>query len=193
MVAQAGSLVEARGLLEGVDIAVVDPGLPDGDGTVLISELREASPGCASLVLTASLDRAYLARAVEAGAAGVIHKSVPLDEIIDAVTRVRAGETLLSAGQIIELMGLADRERERSAASRSLAERLTPREREILQALGEGLDDREIATRLGVADATERNYVSNLLTKLDAHSRLQALVTAIRHGLVELGPGDRRA
>ena len=188
--AQAGSLAEARGLLEGVDVAIVDPGLPDGDGTVLISELREASPGCVVLIMTASLDRTRFAQAVEAGAAGMVHKSSSLQEIVDAVRRLCAEGTLLSTGQLIELMGLAANQRERAAAARSAAERLTPQEKEILQGLGQGLGNKEIARRLGVAVDTERNYMATLLTKLGAHTRLQALVTAIRYGLVDLHPKD---
>ncbi|WP_228282255.1 response regulator transcription factor [Rubrobacter tropicus] len=190
VVAQAGSLAEARGLLEGVDVAIVDPGLPDGDGTELISELREASPGCIALIMTASLDRTRFARAVEAGAAGMIHKASYLQEVIDAVRRARAEGTLLSTGQIIELMGLASSQRDRAAAARAAAERLTPQEKEILQGLGQGLGNKEIARRLGVAIDTERNYMATLLTKLGARTRLQALVIAIRHGLVDLHPKD---
>ena len=188
--AQAGSLAEARGLLEGVDVAIVDPGLPDGDGTVLISELREASPGCVVLIMTASLDRTRFAQAVEAGAAGMVHKSSSLQEIVDAVRRLCAEGTLLSTGQLIELMGLAANQRERAAEARSAAERLTPQEKEILQGLGQGLGNKEIARRLGVAVDTERNYMATLLTKLGAHTRLQALVIAIRYGLVDLHPKD---
>jgi DNA-binding NarL/FixJ family response regulator len=190
--AQAGSLAEARGLLEGVDAAIVDLGLPDGDGLVLIGELREANPDCMSLVLTASMDQVRFALAVDAGAAAVVNKFVSLDEIFAAVRRTCVGEALLSAGQIIELMGLAANQREREAAARSAAERLTPREKEILQGLGQGLNNNEIARRMGVAVDTERNYMATLMTKLGAHTRLQALVNASRHGLVDLGPKDRR-
>ena len=191
--AQAGSLAEARGLLEGVDVAIVDLGLPDGDGLALIGELREASPDCVSLVLTASMDQVRFALAVDAGAAAVVHKFVSLDEIVTAVRRMCTGEALLSAGQIIELMGLAASQREREAAARSASERLTPREKEILQGLGQGLNNKEIARRMGVAVDTERNYMATLMTKLGAHTRLQALVTASRHGLVDLGPKDGRS
>src|SRR5215210_3515652 len=96
VVAQAGSLAEARGVLADVDVAVVDLGLPDGSGLDLIGELRAVNPESAVLVLTASSDRAQFARAVEAGAAGVLHKSTPLHELVGAVRRLIAGEQLLT-------------------------------------------------------------------------------------------------
>ena len=119
----------------------------------------------------------------------MIHKSSPREEIVGAVRRMRDGETLMSVGEIIEWMGLADRAKERDAAARSLSGRLTPREREVLRALGDGLDNREISHRLGIALDTERNYVASLLNKLGAHTRLQALVIAIRHGLLDVNGG----
>jgi len=89
---QAGSLAEARKMLGGeVDVAIIDLGLPDGYGGELIKELREANPGAQALVLSATLDRSEIARAVEAGAAGVLHKSAEMDKVVEAVRRLKAG------------------------------------------------------------------------------------------------------
>ncbi len=88
VVAQAGSLTEARCVLEGADLAVVDLDLPDGDGTELLGELRSANPRGMVLVLTASSEREAHARAVEAGAAGVLHKSVRIGDVIEAARRL---------------------------------------------------------------------------------------------------------
>jgi DNA-binding NarL/FixJ family response regulator len=186
VVGQAGTLAEARRVMEDVkaDMAVVDLSLPDGEGVELIEELGEAAPGLATLVLTASVDRADHARAVEAGAAGVLHKSADVDEIIEAVRRLAAGETLLSHGEITDLLRIAVRYRERELRVRSAAERLTPREMEVLQALSEGLSNKEIANRMHISVETERSHMMNILTKLGARSRLQALVIAARHGIV---------
>ena len=192
VVGQAGSLAEARGMLEGIDLAILDPGLPDGDGITLISELREAntrrgdSSGCAVLVLTASLDRQLFVRAVEAGAEGFLHKSAGIGEIIDAVRRLCAGESLISAGEVSELLRLSDRQRKRDPATRVAVESLTPREKQVLRALADGLDNKGIARRLGITVETERNYLSSVFSKLGVHSRLQALVFALRHGIVEI-------
>jgi DNA-binding NarL/FixJ family response regulator len=91
VVAQAGTLAEARSTMDGsesADLGVIDLSLPDGAGTELISELRDANPEFAALVLTASLDRTEYARAVEAGAASVLHKSADVDDILDATRRL---------------------------------------------------------------------------------------------------------
>jgi DNA-binding NarL/FixJ family response regulator/signal transduction histidine kinase len=190
VVGQAGSLAKARKLLEGgaseADVAIVDLGLPDGYGGDLIKELRAVDPRAQALVLSGTLDRAEVARAVEAGAAGVLHKSAEMGEVVEAVRRVRAGERLLPLDEVVELIKFAGSQREQEhEALRSIAQ-LTPREEEVLQALAEGLDSKEIAERLGISATTERNHVASILAKLGAHSRLQALIFAARHGVVEI-------
>ena len=188
VVAQAGSLAEARQVMDGleVDLGVMDLSLPDGEGIELIKDLRESNPHFAALVLTASLDRAEHARAVESGAAGILHKSAGVDEIMDATRRLGEGETLLSQEELIALLRLAGQSREEEREARASIEQITPREKEVLQALGEGLSNKEIAARLHVSVDTERTHMMNILNKLGVHSRLQALLFAARHGLVEI-------
>lgn len=186
VVGQAGTLAEARGLLEGVDIAIVDLGLPDGSGVDLVRALHDASPNAQALILSASTDQQTIARAVEAGAAGVLHKSVGIAEIVDAVRRLAAGRQLLSTREIVALLEAAGRQRERDREVLAALTRLTPRELEVLQALADGLNDREIAQRLHIATETARTHMVNILRKLGVDSRLQALVFAIRHGVVDI-------
>ena len=190
VVAQAGSLAEARRVLEGVengaDLGVIDLSLPDGEGTDLIKDLREANEDFAALLLTASLDRTDHARAVEAGAAGVVHKSADVDEILDAARRISEGETLLSPEELVEMLRIASQNRDEEREARANIEQLTKREREVLQALSEGLSNKEIAQRLHMSVDTERTHMMNILNKLGVHSRLQALLFAARHGLVEI-------
>ncbi len=90
VVAQAGSLAEARGKLSGVDVAIIDRGLPDGDGIELISELREVSPGAAVLVMSATVEQAHPQEALEAGADGILDKIVAPEDAISAIRRVAA-------------------------------------------------------------------------------------------------------
>lgn len=188
VVAQAGSLAEARRMLKAkpIDVAIIDLALPDGYGGELVKDLRDANPDAMALVLSASLDYAETARAVESGAAGVLHKSVELDEVVDAVRRVRVGETLLSPEEAVQLLRFASSRREHEHESRQAIAQLTPREREVLQALAEGLDGPEIARRLRISIPTERNHVASILAKLGVHSRLQALVFALRHNVVSV-------
>jgi DNA-binding NarL/FixJ family response regulator len=193
VVGQAGSLAEARRLLEEeqqtVDVAVIDLGLPDGYGADLIKNLREAQPQAQALVLSAILDRAQIARAVEAGAAGVRGKMAHLAEVVDAVRRLTAGERLMPLQEVVELLRFAGEQREQREQeyeARQAIEKLTPREIEILQDLAEGLDSQEIAERLHISLRTEPNHTANILSKLEVHSQLQALVFALRHGVVDI-------
>jgi DNA-binding NarL/FixJ family response regulator len=187
VVGQAGSLAEARRLLADADVVVLDLGLPDGDGSVLIGEVRVVNPHAAVLVLTASANQLDLARAVEAGAAGTLNKAVMIDEIVDAVRRLSAGETLFSPRELLELLRLADERREQAREAQGALGRLTPREREVLQALAEGLTDKDMARRLHVSVETIRTHMVRILAKLGVDSRLQAVVFAAQHGAVKLG------
>jgi DNA-binding NarL/FixJ family response regulator len=186
VVGQAGSLAEARRFIEDVDVAVIDLGLPDGDGADLIDELRTVNPRAEALVLTASLDRADIARAVERGAAATFNKAAHLDEIVHAARRLAAGETLLPPDEVEELRRFATRRREQESLDRRAIESVTRREREVLEALAEGLDSRAIADRLCISVRTQRNHVANILAKLGVHSKLQALVFALRYDIVEV-------
>jgi DNA-binding NarL/FixJ family response regulator len=186
VVGQAASLSEARGKLEGIDVAVVDLGLPDGYRGDLIKELREANPQAQALVLSATLDRRETARAVEAGAAGVLSKTANLERVVDAVRRLRAGESLMSLEEIVELLRFASSKREEEYEAHQAIEKLTPREIEVLQALALGLVSEGIAQRLHIALRTERNHIASILAKVEVHSQLQALVFALRHDIVEI-------
>jgi DNA-binding NarL/FixJ family response regulator len=189
VVEQVGSVAGARALsrqtLDGVEVAIIDLALPDGDGLALIEGFA-SRPQMVTLVLSASLEPGRFARAVEAGAAGVMHKSTPIKDIVDAVRKLKAGEVLLSPGEVVEMLRLVSRERQEEMSERRAVEKLTPREREVLQALAEGLESRQIAEKLNVTVETERTHMVNILHKLGVHSRLQALVFAARYGVVEL-------
>jgi DNA-binding NarL/FixJ family response regulator len=190
VVAQAGSLAETRKLLEEeaelgvVDVAMVDLELPDGSGVDFIAELYEIRPKALALVLSAYSDRVLLARAIEAGASGVMHKSSPLEDIVEAVRRLFRGEQLLSQQEVIEAVRLVSRQRREEREAEHTIGRLTPREREVLQALAEGFSDKEIAERLYVGIGTVRTHITSILRKLGVRSRLQALAFAMRHGLI---------
>src|SRR3712207_6163892 len=188
VVAEAGSVAEARELskqcLQDVDIAVVDLALPDGNGVDVIEDLRRLNPNLTVLVLSATLDHNNIARAVDAGAGGVIAKLAGLDEFVQETRRLRAGAAMPRQKEVVEMLLATDLRRGQDHETR-LDARLTTRETEVLRALVEGLDSEEVAERLGITLEEERNHVVNILEKLGARSRLQALAIAARQGLVE--------
>jgi DNA-binding NarL/FixJ family response regulator len=183
---QAESLAEVKQSPADYDVAIVDLTLPDGSGIDLVRSLRAVNPNGSVVVLSASADHAARAMAVEAGAAGMLHKSAALADIIDVVRRLGHGEQLLGLEETIDLLRLAGQHRERDRAAHQVLALLTPREREVLQTLTDGLTDREIGEFLHISPETVRTHMVNILHKLDVESRLQALVFAVRHGAVTL-------
>ena len=187
VLSQAGSLSEARAKLPEsagmVDIALVDLHLPDGNGVEIVRDVRAANPEGQVIVLTADTDKRHHARAIEEGAVGIVSKSVQPVEIVDAIRRVHAGEAVQSVQEIVDLLRLAGDERERGRAVQATLAQLTSREREVLAALAEGLDNRAIAERLYISPDTARTHVVKVIAKLGVDSRLQAAIFAIRHGI----------
>jgi two-component system nitrate/nitrite response regulator NarL len=190
VVGEAGSLAEVRTLsgesLKDVDVAVVDLALQDGDSFGLIQHLALNKPQVITLVLSGSLEPERFARAIEAGATGVLDKVTPIKDIIEAIKHLKDGEALLSRAEVIEMLSLLSRERQQKREALWAIERLTSREKEILKTLAEGLENKQIAQKLNITVETERTHMVNILHKLGVHSRLQALVFAVRHGLVEI-------
>ena len=189
VVMEAGSLAEGRQAVGQVeaDVALVDLDLPDGSGVELIRDLRKMNPQAQAVLLTASGDRHLHAEAIAAGASGVLSKTVGSAEIIGAIRRLFAGEALLSPSEAMELFRLADRRRDAELSGHRIIEQLTPRERDLLLLLAEGLADAAIAERLSISPKTVRNQMVGLLAKLNVDSRLQALVVAVRYGIVTIG------
>jgi two-component system nitrate/nitrite response regulator NarL len=193
VVAQAGTLAEARRDLneretqEGIDAAVIDLALPDGNGVDLIGDLRSHNPDLTVLVLSATLSQANLAKVVEAGVDGVLDKLAGPGEIIGALRRVVAGAALPSQQEVVDALRSADQQRDLHSNAQMPVGRITLREGEVLRALAEGLDSEGIAERLGITVEEERAQVAGVLGKLGARTRLQALAVASRLGVVEIG------
>jgi len=193
VVAQAGTLAEARRGLDGrddtdrIEAAVIDLALPDGNGAELVGDLGGHNPSMTVLVLSATLSRANLTKAVQAGADGVLDKLAGVGEIVGELRRLSAGAALPSQQQVLEALLSIDQQHDPDSYERTGVERITPREREVLRALAEGLNSEEIAERLSMTAEEERTHVANVLTKLGARSRLQALAVVARLGIVEVG------
>jgi DNA-binding NarL/FixJ family response regulator len=183
-VAQAGSLAEARQVLEGVDVAVVDLALPGGNGADLIDDLHRYNPGVKVLVLSATLDQKNLVSAVEACAAGVLDKLADLDEIIGAVRRLEAGQAMPQQQKVVRVLRRLGERGDRDHETLTAVGELTSREQEVIRALAEGLDSEGVAERLGINVEEERSSVTSTFGKLGARSRLQALAVTARHGII---------
>jgi two-component system, NarL family, nitrate/nitrite response regulator NarL len=192
VVAQAGTLAEARRGLDGrdgtdrIEAAVIDLALPDGNGAELVGDLSGHNPDMTVLVLSATLSRENLTKAVQAGADGVLDKLAGVGEIVGELRRLSAGAALPSQQQVVEALLSIDQHHDPDSYERTALGSITPREREMLRALAEGLNSEEIAERLSMTAEEEHARVANVITKLGARSRLQALAVAARLGIVEV-------
>lgn len=158
------------------DVAVLDVRLPDGNGVDVCREVRSRLPELACLMLTSFADDDALFNAVMAGASGYVLKQIHGSDLIGAVRTVAAGQSLLDPQTTAAML---HRLREQATKKDPLAT-LSDRERHILELIGEGLTNRQIGERLFLAEKTVKNYVSNLLAKLNMQRRTQAAALASR-------------
>ena len=160
------------------DVVLLDLVMPEGDGIGAIRRLLEVAPGVRVLVLTSFADDAQIFAAIAAGAAGYLLKDVDPQALADGIRDVHAGRPALHASVAARLM-------RRSGSPRPTSDHLTPRERDVLRLVVEGLANKQIAQRLGIGEKTIKTHVSRVLAKLGVTDRTQAAVLAIREGLVD--------
>lgn len=158
-------------------VAVLDGRLPDGSGIDVCREMRSRNPEIAALILTSYDDDEALFSAIMAGAAGYLLKQIRGTDLVDAVRRVAAGQSLLDPSVTQRVL---ERLRAGTQEDQALAP-LTDQERHILEHIGEGMTNRQIAEVMFLAEKTVKNYVSSLLSKLGMQRRTQAAVFAARH------------
>ncbi|HSP03623.1 MAG TPA: response regulator transcription factor [Acidimicrobiales bacterium] len=175
---EAGTVEDAIGRIPGsnVDVAVLDVRLPDGTGIDIARAVRERDSTIQCLMLTSFDDEDALLNAILAGASGYLLKQVKGLDLIDAVRRVAAGQSLLDPA-VTERVLRAVRNREQRDER---LERLTPQEHRIVELLAEGRTNREIGADMFLAEKTVKNYVSNVLAKLGMSQRTEAAVWAAR-------------
>ncbi|MER7975353.1 response regulator transcription factor [Streptomyces sp. NPDC096080] len=183
VVGDAGTIAKAlaRGPALRPDVAVLDVRLPDGNGITVCRELRDRLPGLACLMLTSFDDDDALLDAIMAGAAGYVLKQIKGSDLVTAVRTVASGQSMLDPATTARLMNnLRGAETAPDPRGESL-DRLTPREREILALIGEGLTNSRIGKRLFLSEKTVKNHISRLLAKLGVERRVQAAVLASQH------------
>ena len=183
VVAEAGSVADGvrRAALVRPQVLLVDLQLPDGTGIELLSALREQLPSARAIVLTSFDDDDALAAALDAGAAAYLLKSVRGAEITDVIRAVAAGRVLLDERTVTR----------RKAGHDDPTESLTPSELRVIDLIGEGLSNREIAERLGVVEKTVKNHITSLLAKMGLQRRTQvaAWVASRKHAGWRAEPG----
>jgi DNA-binding NarL/FixJ family response regulator len=177
VVGEASNAAEALARIPAVlpDVAVLDVRVPDGNGIEVCRDVRSAY-GTQCLILTSYSDDEALFEAIMAGASGYVLKQVRGTELISAVKRVAAGESLLDpaiTGRVLQRL------REPAPVDERLHS-LTPQERRILHFIADGMTNRQIAGEMFLAEKTIKNYVSNLLAKLGMHRRTEAAVFATK-------------
>jgi len=177
VVAEAGSVDEAvvQATASKPDVAIVDVRLPDGNGVELCRTLRALPDGPRCLVLTAFDDEEALVGAIMAGASGYLLKQVRGHDLVNAVHEVAAGRSLLDPVTTARVL-----ERMRRAADSDELNILTERERKVLELIGEGMTNRQIAEQLFLAEKTVKNYVTSVLAKLGMERRTQAAAWVAR-------------
>ncbi|KAB1912141.1 response regulator transcription factor [Micromonospora sp. AMSO31t] len=178
VVGESGSAQEASRRIPAVrpDVAILDARLPDGNGIDVCRDIRAVDSSIKGLILTSYEDDEALFAAIMAGAAGYVLKQIRGTDLVDAVRRVAAGQSLLDPAITTRVL-----ERIRSGVEQPRElKSLTEQERRILEYVAEGLTNREIAGRMFLAEKTVKNYVSSVLAKLGLERRTQAAVLATR-------------
>lgn len=185
IVGTASTVAEAREVArDPLDVVLMDYRLPDGTGVDATRAIKARWPACRVVMLTAIDDDETLLESIQAGADGYLTKVQAIDDVVATVRAADAGATLLPRSVIMSIARRVAEARDRQA-ERTPAEPLTPREREVLRALTDGLSTPEICERLHITPNTLRTHVQNIMGKLHVHSKLEAVAFALRHRLVE--------
>ncbi|MEV2232121.1 response regulator transcription factor [Streptomyces phaeochromogenes] len=168
----------ARGPALRPDVAVLDVRLPDGDGITVCRELRSQMPELAVLMLTSFDDEEALLDAIMAGASGYVLKQIKGSDLVSAVRTVASGQSMLDPATTARLMASLRADPAGTPAVAPELASLSPRERDILALIGDGLTNREIGKKLYLSEKTVKNHISRLLAKLGVQRRVQAAVLA---------------
>jgi DNA-binding NarL/FixJ family response regulator len=170
------------------DVVLMDIRMPRSSGIEACRAMKEAAPSAKIIILTISDEEEDLFEAIRAGASGYLLKDIPLDEVAEAVRAVDGGQSLINpsmAGKLLtEFATLARRDGE-ARAQEVPAPKLTDREMQVLKLVARGMNNRDIAKELFISENTVKNHVRNILEKLQIHSRMEAVMVAVREKLIE--------
>lgn len=170
------------------DVVLMDVRMPRRSGIEATAQIKEISPTTRIVMLTVSDEEADLYDAVKAGASGYLLKHTPVEEIAEAVRNVFSGQSQISPSMATKLLSEFQTmvKKEDKPAASPTSPRLTEREMEVLKHVAKGLNNRDIAKELFISENTVKNHIRNILEKLHLHSRMQAVVYAVREGMLEI-------
>ena len=184
---RAGDGLEGTALASSIapDVILLDVRMPRRTGVEACRGIKEAVPSAKIIMLTVSDEEADLYESVKNGASGYLLKDSSIEEVAQAVKVVAEGQSLISPSMAVKLIDefkqMSKPEREQGPALR-----LTERELEVLRLVAKGLNNREVAKELFISENTVKNHVRNILEKLQLHSRMEAVMYAMREKLLDL-------
>jgi len=166
------------------DVILMDVTMPVLDGVEATRQVRDRVPGTQVVILTMHADREVLVYAIRAGAAGYLVKDCSTEEVVDTVRKAAAGETALSAELAASMLGeVRDLVRREESGAEPI---ISKREEEVLQLIADGLSTTEVAEKLYISVKTVKNHLASIYQKLDTRDRTQAVLQAVRMGIVRL-------
>ena len=169
------------------DVILMDVRMPKKSGIEAASEIKDLLPHVKILMLTISDEEGDLYEAIKAGASGYLLKEIPIEEVADAIRSVWAGQSRISPSMASKLLSeFAAISKASEEKPQMPAPRLTDREMEVLRLVAQGLNNRDIAKVLFISENTVKNHIRNILEKLQLHSRMEAVVYAVREKLLEI-------
>ncbi|HVL33290.1 MAG TPA: response regulator transcription factor [Actinomycetota bacterium] len=189
VVGEAGDGTEAVQIVQETmpDVVLMDVRMPRRGGIESTQQIKEVAPHTKILMLTISDEEADLYDAIKAGASGYLLKEISIEEVADAIRAVNAGQSMISPSMasklLTEFATIVKKTDEKPVATQP---RLTDREMEVLKLVAKGRNNRDIAKELFISENTVKNHIRNILEKLHLHSRMQAVVYAVREKLLEI-------
>ena len=166
------------------DVVLMDVTMPVLDGVEATRQLRLVSPSSQVVMLTMHADGDVMARAIQAGAIGYLVKDCSTEEVVAAVRLAASGESMLSPALASSMLSEVKRESRQGATG--LGSVISTREEEVLQLIADGLTLPEVATKLYISVKTVKNHLASIYAKLDARDRTQAVLRAVRMGIIRL-------
>jgi len=169
------------------DVVLMDVRMPKRSGIEATRAIKDTLPSTKILMLTISDEEADLYEAIKAGASGYLLKEISIEEVADAVRQVHAGQSLISPSMASKLLSeFATMVKRRDERTQVPGPRLTDRELEVLKLVAKGMNNRDIGSELFISENTVKNHVRNILEKLHLHSRMEAVVYAVREKLLDI-------